>query len=242
VESTSSRLPQEEQSHELNEASEVAYAEQVFDFCSSQTSDMQEDDESIHQIGEIGERLYFDAQLGDSNIGVDGGWYSGYAPDELAHWPGWNTELEEQPKPISDDGSTTLSRRARKRDANRPPDTQNLIIGVDDVRTVMIQNIPCRYSYQDMLDVFSEMGFGSEPLFFHMPCRYKQQSNLGYAFVGFNDKDITARFAAAMTGYMFNGSASTKQCVVTPARIQGMRRNMTRFGQRRKYNLPRLSM
>lgn len=183
-------------------------------------------------------------------------------PDESTEWSLWSTEPKEQLSLANEGGSTqsqnpftsqtpfydssrlqgaSESSSMMRYSGGRSSD-RNLRIGVDDVRTVMIKNIPCRYSNQDMLDVFAELGFGNETIFFHLPSRYKQDSNLGYAFVGFNNKDITARFAEAMTGYRFKHSSSRKTCVVTPAHIQGMRKNVNHFSQGRKYNPPRLSM
>jgi hypothetical protein len=105
----------------------------------------------------------------------------------------------------------------------------------EEVCNVMIKNIPCRCSRQDILDAIDEIGFGSEYIFFHMPFPRGQAQNIGYAFVGFRDKDVTACFISAMTGYRFQNRNSDKSCVVVPARIQGMNKNLA-YCQRRKCN------
>lgn len=112
---------------------------------------------------------------------------------------------------------------------------KNDIVSDEEVCNVMIKNIPCRCSKQDILDAIEELGFGAEYNFFHMPVPRGQAQNIGYAFIGFNDKDVTARFASAMTGYRFLSRNSTKSCIVVPARIQGMKKNLD-YCQKRKCN------
>jgi hypothetical protein len=109
----------------------------------------------------------------------------------------------------------------------------------DDVLNLMIRNIPCSCSRDDVLDVIAELGFANDYIFFHMPCPggvAGATHNLGYAFVGFKDKEVSARFAAAVTGYKFRGKRgrnSSKSCIVTPARVQGFQGTL-QFCQQRK--------
>lgn len=93
-----------------------------------------------------------------------------------------------------------------------------LEIGKDDVRFVMLQNIPCRCGHDEVLAAISEMGFEQDYNFFHLPSIGTR--NIGYAFLGFNDMHVTARFAKAMAGYRFHGRNSKKSCAVVPAKNQ----------------------
>lgn len=119
--------------------------------------------------------------------------------------------------------------------------SDDLVLGEDEVLNLMIRNVPCSCSRQDLLDAISELGFADEYNFFHMPCPggvAGATHNLGYAFVGFHTKEATERFAAAITGYKFRGRRgrnSNKSCTVTPARVQGLQGTLD-FCQQRKSN------
>jgi len=114
----------------------------------------------------------------------------------------------------------------------------DMIIGVDDVKTLMIKNIPCRCTEQNILDAIKEVGHGSSYNFFYLPTRRNQSQNFGYAFVGFVDCNTAKEFALAITGYRFADRRSNKSCVVAPARIQGFGENMEYFQRTRRVRRP----
>jgi hypothetical protein len=111
----------------------------------------------------------------------------------------------------------------------------------EDVLNLMIKNIPCSCSRDDVLEMVAELGFASDYVFFHMPCQVRMglaglTQNFGYAFVGFLTKEVSARFAAAVTGYRFRGRRgrnSSKSCTVAPARVQGFQGTLE-FCEQRK--------
>jgi len=113
----------------------------------------------------------------------------------------------------------------------------------DDVLNLMIRNIPCSCSRDDVLEMIAELGFASDYIFFHIPCQARLgfagvTQNFGYAFVGFLTKEISERFAAAVTGYKFRGRRgrnSSKSCTVALARVQGLQGTLE-FCQQRKSN------
>jgi len=113
----------------------------------------------------------------------------------------------------------------------------------DDVLNLMIRNIPCNCSRGDVLEMIAELGFASDYIFFHMPWKVRLgfegvTQNFGYAFVGFLTKEVSARFASAVTGYKFRGRRgrnSSKSCTVAPARVQGFQGTLE-FCQQRKSN------
>lgn len=110
--------------------------------------------------------------------------------------------------------------------------------------TLMLKNIPCRSSQQEVLDAIDAVGFGDRYNFFYLPIRRGHTQNFGYAFIGFGDKKTTIEFAMAMTGYRFPGRRSPKSCAVAPARIQGFWSNMEHFQKTqcmRRKNRPLLS-
>merc|ERR1712232_1421163 len=96
---------------------------------------------------------------------------------------------------------------------------------------VMLKNIPCSCTQETILNAICEAGFGDDCDFFYAPSsRLSKASNFGYAFLGFKDSEVTARFAKAMAGYRFGGhSGSKKSCVVVPAHTQGIANTLQRF-------------
>lgn len=93
-----------------------------------------------------------------------------------------------------------------------------------DVVTVMVKNIPCRCSKQEVLDAITSVGYGNTYSFFCLPGRGRHAANFGYAFVGFDSGELAVGFTEAMTGYRFSGRSSLKACEIAPARIQDFRR------------------
>lgn len=111
----------------------------------------------------------------------------------------------------------------------------------NSMTTLMIKNIPCRCSQQEILDAIEEVGFGQAYNFFYLPMTQGQTHNIGYVFIGFDEDDVAAQFTAAITGFRFKSRNSSKCCEVVPARLQGFQTNMDHFRSRhcvRKRNHP----
>merc|ERR1719440_891035 len=53
--------------------------------------------------------------------------------------------------------------------------------------SVMIRNIPCRYTQQELIDEIEMLGFVID--FLYLPPARRATGNLGYAFVNFVDPD-----------------------------------------------------
>lgn len=103
----------------------------------------------------------------------------------------------------------------------------------DDVHTLMIKNIPCRCTQQEVIDAIAEVGFADLYNFFYLPIRRGHEQNFGYGFIGFVDGEVTKQFIEAMTGYKFKNRNSNKACEIAPARIQGFSSNVEHFQKMR---------
>jgi hypothetical protein len=114
--------------------------------------------------------------------------------------------------------------------------------GVGEIETLMIKNIPCRCTHQEVLDAIDSLGFGDLYNFFHLPIRRGHGQNFGYAFLGFADKETTKMFADAVTGFRFANRNSSKACAVAPARIQGFICNVDHFQKLRSVRRKNQSM
>lgn len=86
--------------------------------------------------------------------------------------------------------------------------------------TLMIRNIPNKYSQKMLLDVLNRKYRGKYD-FFYLPIDFKNRCNLGYAFVNFNDSKVTAEFYKEFHSKSWEEFNSKKVCEITYARVQG---------------------
>jgi hypothetical protein len=95
----------------------------------------------------------------------------------------------------------------------------------DQWTTVMIRNIPCRYSQDELLLEVTEVGFQFN--FLYLPPARRSPGNLGYAFVNFVDPSHALAFIDAFTGHAFVCQPkSKKRAEVMFAKLQGFEENV----------------
>jgi len=116
-------------------------------------------------------------------------------------------------------------------------DNKHLVLDLDavelssDTRTsLMVRNIPNKYTQQMLLAEFTENGLGPGIIdFFYLPIDFKNRCNRGYAFINFVDfKDILP-FHRRYFGKHWSTFNSDKICDITYARIQGKAAMLKRF-------------
>ncbi|EER18037.1 conserved hypothetical protein [Perkinsus marinus ATCC 50983] len=95
--------------------------------------------------------------------------------------------------------------------------------------TVMLRNIPNKYTQRMLLDVIRAKGFDSEFNFFYLPIDFRNRCNMGYAFVNFVDHDVAMKFMNAFEGYKLEGFNSLKVCQTGFSRIQGLDANINHY-------------
>merc|ERR1712007_391604 len=91
----------------------------------------------------------------------------------------------------------------------------------EGVCTVMVKNIPCRCTPQEVLDCVHDLGFKGKYRKFHLPRRSNRQ-NFGYAFLQFCNSADASRFEMKMSGMRIGGRKSDKRVVVAPADVQAV--------------------
>lgn len=115
--------------------------------------------------------------------------------------------------------------------------TTNLSLSIDNVRTgkdrrssLMVRNIPNKYTQQMLLSEFAAAGHSPNKMdFFYLPIDFKNKCNRGYAFVNFvNYKDIIP-FVEDYNHRGWKRFNSDKICDITYARIQGKAAMLKRF-------------
>lgn len=102
--------------------------------------------------------------------------------------------------------------------------------------TLMIRNIPNRFSQADLISELEELGFGGSFDFLYAPTekgakrstrRGTMNSNVGYAFVNFLDAPWADRCMDRLSGHTFRNSQRVAS--VSVAHVQGLAANMAHY-------------
>ena len=110
------------------------------------------------------------------------------------------------------------------------PNTPSVEDSLKDERTtVMLRNIPNKYSQRMLLDEINNLGFEGLYDFFYLPIDYRNKCNVGYCFVSFIHNEAARRFMEKMIGYKLPGFNSQKICEVSWARVQGLKANIQHY-------------
>ena len=94
--------------------------------------------------------------------------------------------------------------------------------------TIMVRNIPNKYSQQMLLDEVNAYHEGSYD-FFYLPIDFKNRCNVGYCFINFLDSKYIPPFVKNFDGHRWKSFNSEKICAVSFARIQGKNAMISRF-------------
>lgn len=88
--------------------------------------------------------------------------------------------------------------------------------------TLMIRNIPNKYTKELMLETLDEDFMGTYD-FFYLPIDFKNGCNVGYAFINFKELKYIEAFYKRFDGMSWKRFNSEKICQIKYARIQGKR-------------------
>ncbi|CAG9331682.1 AML1_2 [Blepharisma stoltei] len=100
----------------------------------------------------------------------------------------------------------------------------------EDIRTtIMIKNIPNKYTQQMLLDTI-DRHFPCSYDFFYLPIDFKNNCNVGYAFINFLNPQIIPLVCNQFNGKRWERFNSEKICALAYARIQG-RQNLVQHFQ-----------
>jgi len=96
--------------------------------------------------------------------------------------------------------------------------------------TMMLRNIPNRYTQDVLLEELRPHLSSLD--FFYLPIDFRNQCNLGYAFLNFKDGTAAEAFKASYDGYrLARYPLSHKVLQVNMARVQGLKANVKRLRQ-----------
>jgi len=98
--------------------------------------------------------------------------------------------------------------------------------------TMMIRNIPNRYSQRELIRELETLGFAGSFDFFYAPIDTGTMGNVGYAFVNFVDPAWAEYSKTVLTGYAFKKhqqKARRKIATVSVAHLQGLQANIRHY-------------
>jgi hypothetical protein len=95
--------------------------------------------------------------------------------------------------------------------------------------TVMLRNIPNKYTKRMLLDQLNLRGYEGKYNFFYLPIDFRNRCNVGYAFINFLSSETAKVFKNHLDGYRLTGFNSQKICEVSFARVQGLDANIMHY-------------
>jgi hypothetical protein len=97
--------------------------------------------------------------------------------------------------------------------------------------TMMIRNMPGRYSQNDLMMDLQKLGLAGTYDFLYIPIDKRTAANVGYAFVNFVDHVWAARCIKRFEGYRFSQQkkSSNKLGTVSVAFLQGLEKNLQHY-------------
>jgi len=138
----------------------------------------------------------------------------------------------------SDNGSTSTrgSQGQQEMSHSQVPRNQNmeeLYNSSDDLppTTMMIRNMPGRYSQNDLMSDLEQLGLAGTYNFLYIPIDKRTAANVGYAFVNFVDASWARMCAERFEGYRFSHQkrSSQKLGTVSVAFLQGLEKNLQHY-------------
>lgn len=99
--------------------------------------------------------------------------------------------------------------------------------------TVMMRNLPNKYTQHMLLEEINQMGFLGGFDFLYLPIDPETTANRGYAFINFIDPGFAWMFKLSFEGRKMNHFNSNKVVSVMPATLQGFEANYEHYSTAR---------
>eukprot|EP00927_Polykrikos_kofoidii_P082450 TRINITY_DN8205_c0_g1_i1.p1 TRINITY_DN8205_c0_g1~~TRINITY_DN8205_c0_g1_i1.p1 ORF type:complete len:645 (+),score=174.83 TRINITY_DN8205_c0_g1_i1:60-1937(+) len=141
--------------------------------------------------------------------------------------------LEQQPRQQQQEQQQQQQQQAEPEQEEEQDDQEQQ--GTEDTTeytTVMLRNIPNKYSRDKLIDQLNEE-WNCEFDFVYLPIDFKNKCNVGYCFVNFRTSSACRQFVGKYHGvevrHCLPGFNSKKVVEVTMARVQGLQENVKRL-------------
>lgn len=95
--------------------------------------------------------------------------------------------------------------------------------------TLMVRNIPTRFTSVSFLHVLDNCGFRSAFDFFYLPMDFRTGKNMGYCFINFIHHNYTLMFSSLFHGRRLRMTTSVKVIEISASRRQGLLSNVALF-------------
>jgi hypothetical protein len=96
--------------------------------------------------------------------------------------------------------------------------------------TIMIRNVPNRYSQRELINELKSLGFAGTFDFLYVPLDLGTMSNVGYAFVNFTDPAWAEKCMEVLQNHRFKRHRQAgKVAAVSAAHIQGLEANLKHY-------------
>eukprot|EP00811_Abedinium_folium_P033998 NODE_6919_length_1625_cov_7.931909.p1 GENE.NODE_6919_length_1625_cov_7.931909~~NODE_6919_length_1625_cov_7.931909.p1 ORF type:complete len:495 (+),score=130.62 NODE_6919_length_1625_cov_7.931909:184-1485(+) len=97
-----------------------------------------------------------------------------------------------------------------------------------EVTTVMIHNVPNRYTHKALVRELTSLGFKGKYDFLYLPIDRRTSSSVGYAFVNFQAPEDAAQFMTVLSGHRYQG-CKCRVAHATAAHLQGLEENLSHY-------------
>lgn len=138
-----------------------------------------------------------------------------------------------------DDGASLAKRSFQPYHSQSVPKSENLEAHASEcasngtpITTVMLRNIPNKYTQNSLLKEINDLGFATTYDFFYLPMDVHNRSNVGYAFINFQMPKDAERFRRVFSDHRFQRFHSRKIGSVCVAHVQGLDANLRHFENR----------
>lgn len=150
------------------------------------------------------------------------------AQNALHQGPGLGVFSENISSPEDASGPASGEARGYSPGKNKGKDDSN-----DGHCTVMLRNLPNKYTRQMLVDQLHRYNFKGQIDYIYLPTDFANRCNVGYAFVNLRTPEARERFSKIFDGVAAHtclpGFNSHKVCQVTKAKIQGRGENLRRL-------------
>jgi len=117
--------------------------------------------------------------------------------------------------------NSTEKKKKKKKSVQSSRDHQALSIH-GKVTTLLVRNVVCSYSDEEILQVLDEMGFKGKYDFVYVPKGSQMQANFGYFFLNLKSPEYAKECEEVIAGRKFGPRRTHKVCVVQVADRQGI--------------------
>jgi hypothetical protein len=142
------------------------------------------------------------------------------------------TALEASVGDQSDTRACGRPRRRRRGKRGKKANKEASVIAPladEDKTTMMLRNIPNKYTQPMMLDAIMATELQGQCDFFYLPIDFRSNCNVGYAFVNFTTPAGADKFREVFHGERMDCLNSSKVCEVSYARVQGLAANIEHY-------------